>query len=137
MTAFTLDPASYTEMVTSISDPRLVFAMNDLIESITTPHVGVVNCCRAVEGIRLMLTPHGAGKKQGWETMRQKLNLDQSYLVFITEQSEGPRHADRSGVKSPEYTTTLERAWTIMNRHLEFKKRGSQPLLAPDYPLLK
>jgi hypothetical protein len=137
VTAFTLDPASYTEMVTSISDLRMVFAMNDLIESITTPHVGVVNCCRAVEGIRLMMTPQGAGKKQGWETMRQNLNIDQSYLVFITEQSEGPRHADRSGVKSPEYTMTLERSWTIMNRYLEFTKRGSKPLLAPDFPLLK
>jgi len=137
VTAHTLDPQSYTEMVTSISDLKMVFAMNDLIESITAPHVGVVNCCRAVEGIRLMMTPQGASKKQGWETMRQNLNIDQSYLVFITEQSEGPRHADRSGVKSPEYMMAIERAWTIMNRYLEFRKRGNQLLLAPDFPLLK
>jgi len=136
-TAYTFNAQSYEQMVLAMGNHiDDLFLLNDLIDSILAPHGAVVNCARAIEGIRLRMTPEGFTKKQGWEEMRWSLRIDHAYLKFITDQSEGPRHADRSGVNNVEYQMTLERSWTVMNRYLEYKKRGNQPLPESEFELL-
>lgn len=136
-TAYTFNAQSYEQMVLAMGNHiDDLFVLNDLIDSILAPHGALVNCARAVEGIRLRMTPEGFTKKQGWEEMRRSLRIDHAYLKFITDQSEGPRHADRSGVNHAEYRMTLERSWTVMNRYLEYKKRGNQPLPEAEFELL-
>jgi hypothetical protein len=119
------------------SDPLVRVALNDLVSSLTLPQYATINCGRAIEAIRLLITPHQTGdRKQGWAAMRQSLNLDQEYLSFITDQSKGPRHGDMKNIGFPEIRETIERSWIVMNRFLEFKKRGDQRLPLTEFPLL-
>jgi hypothetical protein len=137
VTAFDLDPSRFPELLTMVlSDSTLLMAMHDLISSITLPHSAVVNCFRAVEGIRRLIAPGMSNKKQGWLVMRQALNIDESCMKFLTSQSEGPRHADRTGMTHTGYQETIERSWVVMNRFLEFRKRGNQQLPLTEFPLL-
>lgn len=68
--------------------------------------------------------------------MREALNLHEDYLSFITDQSKGPRHGDIKGGGFLEIRDTIQRSWTVMNRFLEFKKRGDNRLPLADFPLL-
>ena len=51
-------------------EPSLNIAVNDLIVSISLPHHAPINCARAIETIREMLTPADEDRKKGWEAMR-------------------------------------------------------------------
>jgi len=137
------DPTDlYKAMILSVQEPSLFLAMDDLIATFTSsPAIVPVNCARALEGIRIMIAPEfkNKEKEKGWEQLRLTLNCSQTYIQFITEPSKGPRHADQRDVKSLSNSTLLElvsRMWILMNRFLEFKKRGGQPLPESEFPLL-
>jgi hypothetical protein len=65
------------------------------------------------------------------------LQIDRSYLEFITDTSTGPRHADPEHIPGSVCHEISVRAWTITNRFFEYLKRGSQPLPLSDFPLLR
>lgn len=133
---FDLSPSSFTGLYQIIvSDPAIILAMNDLVVCLSLHHHAFVNCGRVVEAIRELISP-GITKKQAWPLMRQNLNIEEGYLAFITDQSSGPRHADRKGIKREDYQEIIDRTWIIMNRFLEFRKRGNQQLPIADFPLL-
>jgi len=137
VTAFNTNADSFTELCLMIgNDLRLLFVFNDLIESIAEPLQAVVNCGRVLEGVRLIMSPAGTSKSEQWRIMQEKLNIARSYRELVTDQSTGPRHADRTGVTDQTFQTSLERTWTIMNRYLLFRKRGEAPLTAPEFDLL-
>ncbi len=117
------------------SDPLIPVALNDLVSSLILPQYATINCGRAIEAIRLFITPEG-DRKQGWAAMQEKLNLHRDYLSFVTEQSKGPRHGNLKGIGFPEIREAVTRSWTVMNRFLEFKKRGDQHLPLSEFPLL-
>ncbi|MFZ0632431.1 MAG: hypothetical protein WA399_14170 [Acidobacteriaceae bacterium] len=119
-----------------VSEPALFMALNDLIASIALPHHAPVNCARAIDGILRMMIPAGSDPKKSWPFMHQNLNVDRKYLEYITDQSTGPRHGDRSHIPGPDVNITVERSWNVMNRFLEFRKRGNQPLPLAVFPLL-
>jgi hypothetical protein len=118
------------------SDPLVFMALNDLVTSIALPHHAPVNCGRAIEAIRELMTPVNGDKKQGWVAMRKDLNISQDYLSFITDQSKAPRHGDRKGITYAAFQETVRRSWIVMNRFLEYRKRGSRPLPLADFSLL-
>jgi hypothetical protein len=68
--------------------------------------------------------------------MRRNLHIDRAYLDFITDQSIGSRHGDPQHIPGGPVTETVRRAWVVMNRYLEYRKRGNGPLTAPEFPLL-
>jgi hypothetical protein len=69
--------------------------------------------------------------------MRAALNATKPYVQSITEMSHGTRHGDWSTERSEEEARkTTERAWILMNRFLEYRKRGDQSLPLTDFPLL-
>ncbi len=109
--------------------PAIFAILNDLIASITVPHVATVNCARAIDGIRQLIGGSGTDKQQ-WSAMRQTLRVDREYLQFITDRSKGPRHGNRLYLDGVAVTEIVERSWTIMNRFLEYKKSGDKPLPA-------
>jgi hypothetical protein len=111
-------------------------ALNDLIISVTLPHHAAVNCARAIDGIRNLMVPAGGDRKQSWLLMRQNLNVAESYLTFLTNVSIAPRHGDRTHIPGSVVTETVERSWIIMDRFLEFRKRGNCPLPIDRFPLL-
>lgn len=135
VTAF--DNSQSAEMLATVySDPLIFMALNDLIASITLPHHAPVNCGRAMESIREVMSPVKGDKIQGWQTMRDNLRIDINYLNFITKESTGPRHGIRSGITPLSFQETIRRSWIVMNRFLEFKKRGGRQLPPADFPVL-
>ena len=119
-----------------LQEPALLMALNDLIVAITAPHQAAVNCARAIEGIRHMISPPGTPTKDTWVIMRDNLRLDRSYIELITDTSAAPRHGDRTHIPGSIVTVICERAWVIMNRFLEYRKRGNQQLPTSEFPLL-
>jgi hypothetical protein len=119
-----------------IQEPGLFMALNDLIMAITLPHYAPVNCARAIEGLRNLVIPGDGDRKQSWPVFRAALNVDQTYIEFITDLSKAPRHGDRTFVPDREVEETTKRSWILMNRFLEYRRRGSQPLPPSEFPLL-
>jgi hypothetical protein len=119
-----------------LSNWQIFRILRQLIEANTVPHESAVNCARVIEGIRHLLASPGANTKKSWEDMRSRLNLSVDYLKLITDISTGPRHGDPTHIPG---TTTVEiakRSWTVMNRFLEYKKRGDQALPVAEFPIL-
>jgi hypothetical protein len=108
-----------------IREPPLFLALNDLITAATIPGQVAVNCGRAIEGLRVIMVPNDPNRKQGWVALQDNLNVARSYREFITTTSTGPRHGDRTDIPEQTSQEVIERSWVIMNRFLEYRKRGS------------
>jgi hypothetical protein len=117
-----------------LKEPTMFVVLQDLIGSLDA-HETLVNCARAVEGIRHSMAP-GADRKQAWQLMRENLNVGQTFLEVITDHSKAPRHGDVLNVKFGAVKETIRRSWIVMNRFLEFRKRGNHGLPLSDFPLL-
>jgi len=112
-------------------------ALNDLIVAITIPHISSINCARAVDAIKHLISPTASTDKQAWEQMQSTLHLDKKYLTLVTDISKDARHGKGTHVSGSMTTEATQRAWTVMNRYFEFRKRGNKPLPISDFPLLK
>jgi hypothetical protein len=134
----TLDERKALEamIVTVLSEPALFMALNDLIQANTVPHYAPVNCGRAIDGLRNILTPSIADRDKSWPVLRSTINADKAYLDFVMTNSTGPRHGDRSHMPGTLVGEILQRTWIVMNRFLEFRKRGNKPLPLADFPML-
>jgi hypothetical protein len=122
---------------TIIREPALFLALRDLISALSDADLAVVHCARAVEGLRNLIVPNEPDRGKAWGIFQENLNLDRAYREYITALSTGPRHGDRTRSNtSAEVDEILQRSWIIMNRFMEFRKCGSQPLLAPEFALL-
>jgi hypothetical protein len=119
-----------------MSEPALFMALNDLIQGVSTPHMTPVNCGRVVDALRKLVAP-GIEPKQGWPVFQATLQADAAYLTFISEHSKEARHGGHIRIDGPTTNEIALRTWAIMNRFLEFKKRGSQPLPQSEFPLLR
>ena len=119
-----------------IADPPLFMALRDLIESITQWHRAPISAARAIEAVRHSMTPNAERKKQ-WENLCRNLQLERSYIDPVTDTSVAPRHGDPEHIPGNITNDVATRAWTIMNRYLEFRKRGGEdPLPAAEFPTL-
>lgn len=121
---------------TVLSDPAIFMALHDLIESISNQHAAPVNCARAIEGIRHLIAP-GLDAKKGWIVLDNALRCNQTYTDLIISNSFQQRHGNRVPVSAPIVREIVQRSWVLMNRFLEYKKRGAAPLPQPEFPTLK
>jgi hypothetical protein len=87
------DLLSVIQMV--MTDRNLYRSFNDLIDTQIIPHISLVNSARVIESARRMIAPTLDGTP-AWVAMHEALNVSQSYLKWITDQSKGPRHGDPS-----------------------------------------
>jgi hypothetical protein len=117
------------------TDWRIFFALRDLIEAITLPHESTTNCARVIERLRHVIAPNRP-KGQAWRMLRNALNLSEPYLKLITDISTGPRHGDPTHIPGKTTVEISRRAWIIMNRFFEYKKRNAGSLPLADFPLL-
>ena len=128
--------SSYSEVFNIVAtEPALFQALDDLIVSISLPHHSVVNCARAIEGIRHMIAP-GKKEKVAWIEMRRILNISEPYLRMLTDHSPPPRHGDRTHIPGAITMEIVKRSWRVMNRFLEYRKRGNKPLPEAEFPTL-
>jgi len=118
-----------------IQEPPLFIALDDLIKSITEQHTSAANCGRVVDRIRRIIAPSLDGTA-AWQEMHKALNLSRSYQEWVSKLSTGTRHGDNAFVPGAITSEAMRRTWAILNRFLEYRKRGSHPLTAPDFPEL-
>jgi hypothetical protein len=136
-TAFSPNHESFDEVMAFVhADLRLSQALRDLTDAISGPHMIPSMCARAIETLRVLIVPHGSDRKQGWLLMQQHLNLSEGYIKGVTDYGIAPRHGDHEFVSETTTRMIATRSWTIMNRFLEYRKRGSQPLPLGSFPLL-
>jgi hypothetical protein len=119
---------------TVMTNPTIFVAVKDLVEGISATETPV-NCARAIEAIRESMSSAN-DRKMGWRMMRENLNVSQKFLELITDTSKGPRHGAVLGISFAVVNETLRRSWILMNRFLEFKKRGDKKLPLSEFPLL-
>ena len=123
-------------LILAVSDHRLRMIVRDITDALRHRYVGTISAARAVDGICKYFVPDGGTRKDGWPVMREALNITEGYAKSITKISEGPRHAEWDKIPESEARETMERAWILLNRFLELKKRGVQSLPLSEFPLL-
>ncbi len=139
-TAFRINTANDDSFVETyalmLKEPRLFLILNDLVSAINIPHIALVSCARALEGIRRAVATAGASRSTQWKELRDALNIEQAYQMFITNHSIEPRHGGHDYIPDTVGQEVIRRTWAIMDRFIEFRKRGNQPLTEPGYPRL-
>ncbi|QOD82216.1 hypothetical protein [Chromobacterium haemolyticum] len=135
-TAFSLEKGFDEVCKQVLQQPLLFMAIHELIMSISLPHVSLVECARAMDRIKNLLSPPGSGDKVAWTRMRETLRVDMAYLKYITDASTNPRHGHSGHVSGSVTTEVTRRAWVIMNRYLEYILNEKKPLDPVAYPIL-
>jgi hypothetical protein len=134
-TASKLDRGFNEAHLLVINNIRVNFILNDLINALMVPHSQAINCARVMDGIKHYIAPDEKYDKNSWRRMQNTLNIDESYIKKITDASRDARRG-----KIPVLTNQdpiLERSGAIMNRFIEYLKRGgSQPLPIAEFPSL-
>jgi hypothetical protein len=141
-TAFRMSPATKEEkkvleqvLALVMSEPALFMLLNDLVQCISVPHVTPVSCGRVVDGLRKLVAP--GDPRMAWPIFRGAVHVDEAYVTFISEHSKNSRHGEHVRIDGPTTVEIQKRAWVIMNRFLEFRKRGNQQLPLGEFPLLR
>lgn len=95
----------------------------------------VAICARSVEAVRNVVASDCAHRSDAWAIMRDRLNIDRSYIEYIMEAAKRPRHGhyyDWTG-KSSEYT---KYTWNIVCRCIQYLITGNN-LDHQEFSLLK
>jgi hypothetical protein len=140
--AFSLGVGPATGLITVLellmAEPPLWDAMYALTYTLEVPGVVLENCGRAIEILRHRLeSPNESDRGRGWNELRRVLNIDKPYLNYISSRSTASRHGDTAHIAWSETAEVRRRAWIVMNRFLEFRKRGGvSPLPLAQFPVL-
>lgn len=120
-----------------VTSPPLYLALRDLIEAATQFHRAPASAARAIEALRHSVAPDETDRKKQWKMFEELLRVEQSYMEIIKKSSIGPRHGDPVHIPGAITADLSMRAWTIMNRYLEFRKRGAKRALpVSEFPVL-
>jgi hypothetical protein len=118
-------------------EPPFYRVFRDLNRVLTDTHVSAQYSFRAIEGVRHLLSPLEPNKNKSWERLRDVLGIRRSYIDPLTERSFGPRHGDSTHIPGSVQADLVKRAWTIVNRYIEFRLRGgTDPLPTTEFPEL-
>jgi len=118
------------------TEQALFLALDDLITATSHHHLLTVNSARAIEGLRNAMAPLGIPRSQAWELFRTNLNVSESYLRIIIDNSKSGRHGETKPIPGTVTAEIIRRSWIIMNRFLEFRKRRNRPLEEAEFPTL-
>ena len=123
-------------MALILREPALAGSIHDLAETLLQFHVSPTNCARVLDSLRRAVAP-SLKPKPGWAVLRDIVNCEESYLVWVSEYSHDPRHGDRTtDIDKGIIDEIRKRTWTVLNRVLEFRKGGNTPLDRSKFPLL-
>jgi hypothetical protein len=113
----------------AINDLKLATALRHLNEALTAPRRTSVRSAQCIDGIRSLIVPPGGDDKDGWPLLREKLNVTRSYLDVVMDESKAARHGDSELFQGITRSDSVFRAYEIVNRYLEYRKRGAQDAL--------
>ncbi|WP_321917300.1 MULTISPECIES: hypothetical protein [Paraburkholderia] len=135
-TAYSLD-CHFDEVCAQVLQrPLLFMALRELISAISLPHVSPVECARAMDRLKHLIARPGSTDKSAWHQMREALHVEEAYLRFITDHSANPRHGQPGHTSGAVTTEVTRRAWVVMNRYLEYLRRGALELDPIAFPLI-
>jgi hypothetical protein len=117
-------------------EPHIAVVLHDLTQALHYRENTTINCARAIDGMKHLLSPDEKDDAAAWAFMRDVLNLDLAYVVFITTASRDGRHRKPVQIPSKTISLVLNRSWNIMNRYFEYRLRNAGPLRDPEFPLL-
>jgi hypothetical protein len=122
-TAVKLGTADYDKLLQIVlAEPPLFIALRDLIEAVSSPQRAQVNCRRAIGALRRYFARSGGSPEAAGLALRDNLQISRAYLQRITQ--------------AATQTDVIDQAWIVMNRFLEYRRRGGQPLPLSEFPLL-
>lgn len=134
-----LSPDQFSSIITFASrNPGFYLTLRDLIEILTEPYVAPRNGHRVVEGIRHLLSHGEQDKIKSWRKLQTTLQIERSYLDIIGTSSRASRHGEKTSAVTGQMSKEITyRVWAVMNRYIEFRKRGAVlPLPLSEFPLL-
>lgn len=119
-----------------LTNQHALLALRDVVEAIDEFHEGPIKSGRCVDSIRAYFVPPGGKKEDGWAPLRMSLRVSKNFLDVVMNASKGPRHGDRSNVRKTMTLEVTRNAWILMDRFIEYHKRGKVPLPESDFPEL-
>jgi hypothetical protein len=131
------DQKDFAEAVQLIlAEPNLLGSMSDLAETLMQFHIIPTNCGRVIDSLRRTVAPN-LDRKTGFKRLQEIVHADSDYTEWISKYSTDPRHGDRE-TDIPRFITNeiRMRTWNVMNRILEYRKSGNQPLDEVKFPRL-
>jgi hypothetical protein len=117
-------------------EPHLMIVLSDLIDGLRGPNHAPTNCARVIDGIRYAIAGDKIERDKQWAKMRDALNVSAQYMRYISDSSKHSRHNAPVSVAQADASEVGLRTWTIMNRFLEYRKRGNISLPLAEFPLL-
>jgi hypothetical protein len=118
-----------------ITEPPLLYALNDLTETLTAPGIAAINCGRVLDRLRKIVAPGEKKPIHGWAVLQEIVNVDQRFVEWVSELSTEPRHGGWSEADGATIAEAVRRCWVVMNRFIEYRKRGNQPLSQDEFPI--
>lgn len=120
----------------SVARESITTALEDLAHILSAPGHTPTNCARVLDAIKNVIAPDIKDSDGQWAKMRDALNVDAAYLKYVTDHSESHRHGNQVYIDRATQELIASRTWTVMNRFLEYRKRGSVPLPRSEFELL-
>jgi hypothetical protein len=119
-----------------LGNPLIMRLLDTLITGLSKDHHTLINCARVIDGIKHDITPNDVKDKHKWRELHNALNIDESYLKLITDESATPRHGKLPIASHAKINELLLRTWTAMDRYLVYVRSGRKKLPYSSYPLL-
>lgn len=131
------DDGGLLKVFTVIAEQQeLLLVLEDLIASLANQDHKTINCARCVEAVRQLIAGYGVEPKKQWPILKDKLNLETSYLKLITDHPKDHRHGKQTGVDPAIVTEIMVRTWTIIYRFFHFRLGGDQKLDTTQFPIV-
>ena len=119
-----------------LRDPNLLGSLTDLMDTLSFHHQTPTNCGRVLDSLRRAVAPN-VEVKPGWAILQSLLRISRSYQEWVTDQAKDTRHGDReSDIPAETILEISKRTWEIVDRFIEFRKRGSVQLPEDEFPVL-
>jgi hypothetical protein len=135
-TAYNLEEGMKEAWLILVNEAKLFVAFNDLMHAVVFTNEIPVATARVLDTIRVLMAPKGMKTEKAWPYVQKGLGVSEAYLKFVTDISKGPRHGDITYASVETCEELLIRAWTVMNRFIEYRKRGNLTLPLSEFPAL-
>jgi len=116
-------------------DVDFTMALNDMNEAISKPRTAAVNCSRTIDAIRHLIAP-GLESKAGWRVVQESLNVDESYMQYISNHSKNSRHGEHDYLPPEVAEELFRRTWNLINRYLYRRSHSLDRLPIDRFPQL-
>lgn len=119
---------------TAIRHLELRRALSSLRESIRSFEDTGFFSYRAIESVRQYFKTDD--DRNGWQGLREKLHVDQSYFDNLLAHATPQRHGEATEMSEDDRIDLMRSAWTIVDRFIVFLNSGESSLDTGEFPTL-